>query len=44
MKHWQRILMIVGGIMIALILITYTDPTAVRKFIHEKYTSGRYLL
>ena len=44
MKPWLRIMMIVAGIMIALALVVYTDPSAIRVFIREKYTPARIVL
>ena len=41
MKHWVRILMIMTGIMLALVLVIYTDPKSVREFIRQKYKPAR---
>ena len=44
MKPWIRILMIVTGIMLMLILVTYTDPNSVKEFILEKSQPARNVL
>jgi hypothetical protein len=44
MKTWLRVLMIVAGIMIAVALVVYTDPSSLREFIRDKYTPARIAL
>ena len=44
MKAWLRVLMIVAGIMIAVALVTYTDPSSLKSFIREKYNPARIVL
>jgi len=43
MKPWARTLMIVAGIMVMLILLIYTDPSALREFLNEKSAPTRAL-
>lgn len=44
MKMRIRVVMIVAGIMIAIILVMYTDPSSIKSLIRERYKPARHLL